>query len=303
MVCAGIAPATLRAYSRAFVLYQGFCHDNGAPALPAQQHWVALFMTQQATEKGTIGAVTAGLAAVQFATKACGYRPLPAPGQLALIVSAARSRMAKTVKRRAALSPAMVKNVVQALLAVDVRDPDVAKLGLCIAISYLGGARFSDLANTTIGDITESGEGLDIVPKRRKNDASTARSPKLREMHVARCGGKWCVASRFGFFKRRFGWSGAEDLCPFGYDKYLRKMRQALELFCGINSTQAKDFGTHSGRRGAAVAARRSGAEPRSLKAFAGVLSDAWEDIYADTVIPEERAAVSRQLGLEVAAA
>jgi hypothetical protein len=56
-----------------------------------------------------------------------------------------------------------------------------------------------------------------------------------------------------------------------------------------------------SARAGAARrTARTGGAATRSIKAFAGVSSDCWEDVYADGMVPAERAAVSKALMQQV---
>jgi hypothetical protein len=300
MVCDGIAPSTFHSYDLAFTKYAGFAADCGVPALPAVPHVVSCFLAAQLGTRQTLGTVTATLAAINFATKATGSPPLE-QGQFALIRAAARRRFTKAVKRSAELTPELVAQLARSMLN-DEADEATAKLGICMVWSFMAGARFSDLDRTNIDDIEVCGAGLVVTPSRRKNNDAAARvSPNLRDLFVAAVGGPTCAATAFLRLKQKFGWTG--KLMTWSYGSYLRRLRLALVEHGGLTETEALSYGTHMGRRGAALACRRAGAGSREIRSFAGVIGEGWDDVYADSVIPEERAAVGHALAVEVAAA
>jgi hypothetical protein len=101
----------------------------------------------------------------------------------------------------------------------------------------------------------------------------------------------------------QFGWTGKIKLMPTKYDSYLKKYRAIIREACGLSEEQSTKFGTHSGRRGAAASSRSSGDAPSALRSFASVTSDSWDVWYADSLIPEERAAVATTLAEAVACA
>jgi hypothetical protein len=300
MVCEGVAPSTFSAYNLAFTKYANFAASCGVPALPAVPRVVSCFLAAQLSARQTLGTVTAALAAINFATKAIGAPPLD-QGQFALIRAAARRMFTKSVKRSAELTPELVARLARAMLS-DAADEATAKLGICIIWSFMAGARFSDLDRTNVEDIEVCGAGLTVTPSRRKNNDAAARvSPNLRNMFVAAVGGPTCAATAFLRLRQKFGWSG--KMVPWTYGSYLRRLRNALVQFGGMSESEALSYGTHTGRRGAALACRRAGAGSREIRSFAGVIGEGWDDVYADSVIPEERAAVARALATEVAAA
>jgi len=297
-ICSGIEPSTLRAYGRAFGRYCTYAARAGTVPLPAKPMVVAAFLTEQLEARANVGCVASGIASINFATKACGLTPLP-QGQFSLLTSAARKAFAKRVRRSAELTPKMVRQIAEAMLQDGVPE-DMARLGLAICWSYAGGARFSDLARTDFENISTSEAGLILIPSQRKNDGATTKATKLREIFIAAVGGSSCSATAFLRLKARFGWATG-PLLPWNYWTHLRKLRLTLQAVCGLSIEEAAAFGTHAGRRGAALASRGAGAESRAIRAFAGVTGEGWDDVYADAVLPEERAAVSRLLMQEVA--
>lgn len=290
----GVAPSTFRKYANGFEKYDDFCADAGIHAIPATAAGVAAFLSVQCTKKGNFGAVSSAIAAIGFAHRACGLAPVP-DGQWCLIVEAARRKFVRAVVRVLPLSPNMVKRVAAHTLHDDV-DEHQARLGLAMLLGYAAGARFSDLAAMRMEDFAISKEGMVISPSgARKNDGANKRSEHRRDLFAARTGGAACVVQRFLFFQAKYGWDTGPFL-PFDYGQFLRRYRAVLTVACGLTRTDAKRFGTHSGRRGSGTQARTAGASPSAVRSFAGVSSTVWEDTYADSLIPQERREVARLL-------
>ena len=297
-ICSGVAPSTAKPYAAAFAKFVSFAAASSVEVLPPDPFVVVTFLQAQLHDRKNLGCVTAAVASINFVVKACGLPALP-QGQFDLVVAAARKLFARDVKRSSELTPPMVAAIARAMLH-DAATEDDVRLGLAICWSFLAGARWSDLDRLDLSDVTIEQSGLTLKPSRRKNTDATKRSPKLREMFVAAFGGETCAAAAFIRAKVRFGWSTG-PLVPWAYSSHLRRLRSTLRSVCGLSEAEAATFGTHAGRRGAAVLGRTGGAEPRAIRAFGGVVSDAWEDVYCDSVLPAERRQVARLVAAEVA--
>ena len=298
-VLSGVAPSTRKAYEAGFVRYESFCLRHDTPPLPTKPAVLAAFLTDTMTARKTYGSVTSATAAVGFAHRACGFPPL-AEGQWRLVLKGARNQLQKNVVRRQVLTPQMLAEVL-AYTQADVQAEQQIQRGICIALGYFAGARFSDLDATLMKDMVFTTDGVHIAPTgKRKNDSTNKKSEHRRNLFAARVGGKNCIVRIIETHMKRFGWSGDTKLMPSKYDSYLRQYRGILRAACNISAAQAKRFGTHSGRRTAATVSRSSGDAPSALRAFAGVSSTSWDDTYADSLVPQERKDVAGTLARAV---
>ena len=290
----GVAKSTLRKYAAGFEAYAAFCVDNGLQPLPASAPTVSAYLAARYMQRRNFGAVSCAVASIGFAHRACGLPPLP-EGQWHLMVEAARKDFARAVVRKMPLTPTMVRQVIEHTLH-DAASEQQAILGVAMALGFVAGARFSDLAAMRFEDFADSNGGLTISPSgRRKNDGTNKASEHRRNLFAARVGGDHCVVDRFLHFKKKFGWTRGPFL-PFEYNAYLSRYRAVISKACGVGKAEVWRFATHSGRRGSGTRARSDGASPSAVRSFAGVKSLTWEDTYADSLIPEERRAVSRLL-------
>lgn len=300
-VLQGVQQSTLAAYAKGFADYEHFCGKHRTQTLPAAPAVLSTYLVQRMNNRGTFGAVSAAVAAIGFAHRACGFGPVH-DGQWKLVLAAARAKYAKAVARRQELTPAMLRQVIDYTLHRGRPDSQQAKRGLCIALGYLAGARFSDLDRSLISDFHFDKHGVLITPTgRRKNDGTLKKSAHRRNLFAARVGGRTCIVEAIERCIAKFDWQPHEKIMPANYDSYLRQYRGIVRRACGLTAEQAAKFGTHSGRRGAAATSQSSGDAPTALRSFAGVTSDSWSTWYADSLVPEERAAVASTLANAVA--
>jgi integrase len=291
----GVAQSTRKTYETGFVHYENFCRGNGAPLFPATPAVLTAFLVDTMNKRKTYGSVTSAAAAVGFAHRACGFPPI-AEGQWRLVLKGAQNQLQKTVVRRQVLTPQMVAEVMDYTQSDD-QDQDQIQRGICIALGYFAGARFSDLDAILMKDITFDDSGAHITPTgKRKNDGTNKKSEHRRNLFAARVGGKNCIVHTIEKHAKQFGWGGDKKMMPSKYAGYLRQYRGILRAACNISAEQAMRYGTHSGRRTAASVSRANGDSPAALRAFAGVTSTSWDDSYADSLVPQEREDVASTL-------
>jgi site-specific recombinase XerD len=160
------APGTRRAYRTDFAIFQAWCADRGARALPAEPATVAAFLGWEAGRQTRPSTIGRRVAAIRYAHKLAGH---PAPtddervratmrGIRRTVGTAPIRKAPATADRIRAMAP-----VAGARLA-DLRDRALLLLG------FAGAFRRSELVALDIDDIDETKEGLRVTIRRGKTD-------------------------------------------------------------------------------------------------------------------------------------
>jgi site-specific recombinase XerD len=159
------APATRRAYKTDFAIFQNWCADRGANALPAAPATVAAFLAWEASRSrpNTIGR---RVAAIRYAHKLAGCT-VPTDdervratmrGIRRSLGTAATKKNPATASRIVAMAPVAVGRL------ADLRDRALLLLG------FAGAFRRSELVALDFEDVEEADEGLRVLIRRGKTD-------------------------------------------------------------------------------------------------------------------------------------
>jgi site-specific recombinase XerD len=160
------APATRRAYRTDFTIFETWCAERGAAALPASPETVAAFLAAEASRRVKSSTVGRRVAAIRYAHKLAGY-PVPTDdervkatvrGIRRSLGTAPTKKAPATAERIVAMAPIAGQRLGQ------LRDRSLLLLG------FAGAFRRSELVALDIEDIEEAPEGLRITVRRGKTD-------------------------------------------------------------------------------------------------------------------------------------
>ena len=159
------ATATRRAYKNDFAIFQTWCADRGANALPAEPATVAAFLAWEAsrTRPNTIGR---RVAAIRYAHKLAGHDvPTDDERVRATMRGIRRSLGTAPTKKTPAIANRIIAMApVATLRLADVRDRALLLLG------FAGAFRRSELVALDCEDVEETTEGLRVMIRRGKTD-------------------------------------------------------------------------------------------------------------------------------------
>jgi site-specific recombinase XerD len=159
------ATATRRAYKTDFAIFQTWCADRGANALPAEPATVATFLAWEASRSrpNTIGR---RVAAIRYAHKLAGHKvPTDDERVRATMRGIRRSLRTAPVKKNPATANRIIAMApVAALRLADLRDRALLLLG------FAGAFRRSELVALDCEDVEETKEGLCVIIRRSKTD-------------------------------------------------------------------------------------------------------------------------------------
>jgi site-specific recombinase XerD len=159
------AAATRRAYKNDFAIFQIWCSERGAGALPAEPITVAAFL---AWEAGRSRPSTTGrrLAAIRYAHKLGGYEvPTDDERVRATMRGIRRSVGAAPTKK----NPATANRIIAMAPVTDMRLADLRDRALLL-LGFAGAFRRSELVALNCEDIEETKEGLRVIIRRGKTD-------------------------------------------------------------------------------------------------------------------------------------
>lgn len=161
------AAATRRAYKTDFSIFQSWCADRGASALPAEPATVAAFLAWEANRQTRPSTIGRRAAAIRYAHKLAGH-DIPTDdervratmrGIRRAVGSAPTKKTPATSDRIMAMTP-----VPGTGLLADLRDRALPLLG------FAGAFRRSELVALDIEDIEETKDGLRVMIRRGKTD-------------------------------------------------------------------------------------------------------------------------------------
>ncbi len=165
-VAAAKAKRTREAYASAWRTFERWCEAHGCCALPASGTTVALFIAHRADAGCRPATIELDLSAISQAHKVA---ELPSPRQ-AKEVLAMRQGIRRTKgtahRKKAPLLPAMLRAISAALPASrrGLRDRALLLLGFAAAL------RRSELVALEVGDLSFTGDGIELVIRRSKTD-------------------------------------------------------------------------------------------------------------------------------------
>src|SRR3954447_3008340 len=164
------APSTRSAYDGDWARFSRWCHDRGAPALPASAALVAVYLSALAAAGKTPPTVGRALAGIAHAHKRAGHTAphRAAGGQVIAEVIAGIRRSRETPPERKAPADAEFLRVLLRSIAGDglaaLRDRALLALGMALA------ARRSELVALDVSDLEWGEQGVRVSIRRSKTD-------------------------------------------------------------------------------------------------------------------------------------
>ncbi len=160
------AVGTRRAYRSDFAIFQAWCADRGASALPAEPATVAAFLAWEANRQTRPSTIRRRVAAIRYAHKLTGHGGPTDDERVRATVRGIRRAVgtAPTKKTPATADRIMAMAPVASARLADLRDRALLLLG------FAGAFRRSELVALDIEDIEETKEGLRVMIRRGKTD-------------------------------------------------------------------------------------------------------------------------------------
>jgi site-specific recombinase XerD len=160
------AAATRRAYKTDFSIFQAWCADRGATALPAEPATVAAFLAWEANRQTRPSTIGRRAAAIRYAHKLAGHEAPTDDERVRATIRGIRRAVgsAPTKKSPATSDRVMAMAPVSGTGLADLRDRALLLLG------FAGAFRRSELVALDIDDIEESNDGLRVTIRRGKTD-------------------------------------------------------------------------------------------------------------------------------------
>lgn len=161
---------TRRAYTRQWDLFTGWCAEHGRASLPATGETLAEYVAHLADAGRSPATIEQASAAIRTAHRAAGHEHQPDTRVARLVLRGHRRNRAET-GRRARQAPPVTIEALRAM--VDTCDPDTViglrdRVVLVLGLAMMG--RRSELAALTIGDVTETPDGLEVLIRASKTD-------------------------------------------------------------------------------------------------------------------------------------
>jgi site-specific recombinase XerD len=153
------AASTRRAYKSDFSIFQAWCADRGAAALPAEPATVAAFLAWEANRETRPSTIGRRAAAIRYAHKLAGHNiPTDDERVRATMRGIRRAVGSAPTKKTPAMTP------VAGTCLADLRDRALLLLG------FAGAFRRSELVALDLEDIEETKDGLRVMIRRGKTD-------------------------------------------------------------------------------------------------------------------------------------
>jgi site-specific recombinase XerD len=282
------APGTRRAYKSDFAIFQAWCADRGASALPAQPTTVAAFLGWEASRHTRPSTIGRRVAAIRYAHKLAG---LEAPtddervratmrGIRRTVGSAPTKKVPATADRIRTMAPPAASTRL-----ADLRDRALLLLG------FAGAFRRSELVALDIEDIEETKDGLRVMIRRGKTDQEAMGAV----IAIVR-GAMVCPVAAYGAWIAAASISKGPVFRPIGKGQRLQEARLTDRSVAAIVKVHAKRVGLdprlfsgHSLRSGFLTSAAAKGASKfkmmdvsrhRSVDTLRGYVRDA--EIFKD---------------------
>lgn len=276
------APATVRAYRRAWSAFVSWCEASGAAALPATPAVVALYLTHRKMEGRKLATLHLDLAAISEAHKAAGLASPRGSAEVQAVLGGIKRTHGVAQRQKAAITRDQLREAVSALpdSLIGLRDRALLLLG------FITACRRSELVALDVADVMPTARGLEIVVRRSKTDQEGAGMTRAVPFSTA-CPGddtcrdglcpvhaltRWLAASKIddGPLLRsvsRHGGVGAR----LSSAAIALVVKRALERI-GID---ASEFAGHSLRAGFVTAAVEAGKSSLEVRQQTGHRSDA----------------------------
>jgi site-specific recombinase XerD len=161
------AEATRRAYRTDFAIFEAWCVQRGAIALPARPETVAAFLAAEAGRGVRPSTIGRRVAAIRYAHKLAGHAVLPTDDERVRATMRGIRRSIGTAPRKK--TPATADRIV-AMAPIAGRHLAALRDRALLLIGFAGAFRRSELVALNIEDIEEAPEGLRITIRRGKTD-------------------------------------------------------------------------------------------------------------------------------------
>ena len=160
------APGTRQAYKTDFAIFEAWCADRNASALPAEPKTVAAFLGWEASRGTRPSTIGRRVAAIRYAHKLAGHEVPTDDERVRATMRGIRRTVgtAPTKKTPATSDRIMAMTPVAGTRLADLRDRTLLLLG------FAGAFRRSELVALDIEDIEETKDGLRVMIRRGKTD-------------------------------------------------------------------------------------------------------------------------------------
>jgi site-specific recombinase XerD len=160
------APGTRRAYKSDFAIFQAWCADRSASALPAEPATVAAFLGWEASRQTRPSTIGRRVAAIRYAHKLAGHEVPTDDERVRATMRGIRRTVGTAPIKKAPATADRIRAMapVASTRLADVRDRALLLLG------FAGAFRRSELVGLDIEDIEETKDGLRVTIRRCKTD-------------------------------------------------------------------------------------------------------------------------------------
>ena len=162
----GIAPSTKLAYQSDVKQFTAWCHREGLPSFPTTSDTVVLYLSAMAMAGKKVATLTRRVAAIKYAHAEAGY-PSPTEADAVHAVLAGIRRIHGVAPQGvAALLPADIRRMVDALpdTRVGIRDRAILLVG------FAGAFRRSEIVGLDVEDVSWQPDGVAVLLRRTKTD-------------------------------------------------------------------------------------------------------------------------------------
>jgi len=160
------AVATRRAYQTDFAIFQAWCANRGASALPAEPATVAAFLAWEASRRSRPSTIGRRVAAIRYAHKLAG-KDVPTDDERVRATVRGIRRAVGTAPTKKA--PATADRIIAMAPVAGTRHAGLRDRALLL-LGFAGAFRRSELVALDIEDIEETKEGLRVTIRRGKTD-------------------------------------------------------------------------------------------------------------------------------------
>ena len=274
-----VGESTSSSYQGAWDRFKAFCAENGRQFLPASEETVCLHLAYIAKKNMSVSPSLQMRAAIgHFHRMKFPDSILPTEGQrVTQLMMGIKRKYNKPVCKSKPMTPEIMKKLLTTLGVTEENTETLElkeqRMAAFSSILFFCCARYEEVANLKLNNLNRTQEGnLEIVFEKAKNNQfGAAKSSVIRSM-----GNGICPVKIVWNYKERIELAyGSDDkslflfpsLTPksepkkgtrFSYDNSMKRLREAL-VKIGFSSEEAKKFGMHSYRVGAATSAFASG--------------------------------------------
>jgi site-specific recombinase XerD len=164
------AAATRRAYGSDFQIFEAWCQERGASALPATPEAVAAFLAYSAETGSRPSTLGRRVAAIRYAHKLAGHA-VPTDDERVKATMRGIRRTVRTAPRKKA--PATADRIVAMAIAADDSLKGLRDRALLL-VGFAGAFRRSELVALDLADLEETELGFKIIIRHSKTDQEGA---------------------------------------------------------------------------------------------------------------------------------